>query len=317
MSDPLISIVVSVYNVANYIKRCLDSISKQTFKNFECIIVDDGSTDNSGRICDLYSLMDSRFIVYHQTNRGLSVARNNAISHARGRYLSFVDSDDFLMPTYLEQLYHLLIDNECDIAKCNYYRGEADVDSPEISVNVYSGNDFTRRVLCDEVGSQLWQYIYKIELWDGITSPEGRYAQDMMILHIVTNRARRVCVTSEKLYVYYIGRPDSTSNNLKKKVKGAFDRAIAFKIRSEFASNEYPYLVSKLLCKMLDFFNNGLVLMDKNDRRYNNDINAITLYLKCNRDKLTPNQVGLKYYMLCFLLSRFPYLYSSIRSKKL
>ncbi len=102
MNKVQVSIIVPIYNVENYLRRCLDSILAQTFKDWECILIDDGSKDESGKICDEYACNYDRFLVVHQTNKGASVARNRGIAEAKGQYVAFVDADDFLMPHYLE-----------------------------------------------------------------------------------------------------------------------------------------------------------------------------------------------------------------------
>lgn len=102
---PLISVVVPVYNTLKFLHECLDSIQNQTLQQLEVILVDDGSTDKSGDICDEYSQKDSRFLVIHQKNRGLSAARNVAIEKACGKYILFVDSDDHIMPNLCEITY--------------------------------------------------------------------------------------------------------------------------------------------------------------------------------------------------------------------
>ena len=105
MKSPIISVIVPVYNVEPYLTRCLDSILVQTFSDFELLLVDDGSSDCCGAICDTYAQKDSRVRVYHQTNAGVSHARNTGLDHARGQYVVFVDSDDYVLPGYLHSLY--------------------------------------------------------------------------------------------------------------------------------------------------------------------------------------------------------------------
>ena len=115
-----ISIIVPVYNVEPYIGKCLDSILEQTYSNYEVLLIDDGSTDNSGVICDEYSALDGRFRVFHQKNSGVSAARNFALIRSEGAYIMFVDSDDFIHPQMLEILYTNLNSGEYDFAMCNY-----------------------------------------------------------------------------------------------------------------------------------------------------------------------------------------------------
>ena len=115
-----VSIIVPVYQVENYIRQCIDSILAQTFTDFELILVDDGSKDQSGQICDAYAGMDERVKVIHKKNGGLSDARNRGMDQAVGNYFMFVDSDDYIAPTMIEYLYQHILNENADIAACNY-----------------------------------------------------------------------------------------------------------------------------------------------------------------------------------------------------
>ena len=116
---PKVSIIVPVYNTEKYLRPCLDSIQAQTFTDFEAILVDDGSTDRSGGICDEYATKDSRFVVVHKKNEGVAKARITAFEHSRGELITFIDSDDYVSPDYLYSLYKPAIDNNADIVSCN------------------------------------------------------------------------------------------------------------------------------------------------------------------------------------------------------
>ena len=314
MKKKLVSIIVPVYNVQNLVSTCIDSILMQTYQYFECIIIDDGSTDESGTICDEYSKKDNRIKVIHQKNAGLSVARNNALKIAVGEYISFIDSDDYVMPNFLDHMIKILEDNNCDIVKCDYHKGMIEDKIAEFKCEIFSGNDFTELVLIDAIGSQLWQYIFKSELWNGIISPQGRYAQDMMILHKVTHKAKKVVVTNEKLYFYFINRKDSTSNSSHKKVKGAFDRAIAFKERYEFAlKNNYPRCKEILMIKVLNFFNNAITLRRNNNTEYDMDIAILREFLRHNYNEVNIKTIGIKHFFLGICLLCFPKVYSRLK----
>lgn len=314
-----VSIIVPVYNVVDQVERCLRSIQNQSYCNFECILVDDGSTDGSDTICEKITQEDSRFIVIHQKNSGLSTARNNAMAIAGGEYIAFIDSDDYVLTDYLKTMIELMEDCDCDIVKCDYHKGIIEVDNAQPSAQVVSGREFTESLLTDKIGSQLWQYLYKKELWEGIQSPDGRYAQDMMILHEVSNKARKVCISSQKLYFYYIDRSNSTSNAPTKKVKGAFDRAIAFMIRYEFSErNSYQNCLNTLMQHVLDFYNNAEVLkgrLGEDSGKYRSDEMKLSAFLRKNRNRRGVSNVGVKYSILGKCLTYFPKTYSNIRGK--
>lgn len=119
---PLISIIVPVYQVKEYLNECVESLTAQTYTNLEILLVDDGSTDGSGEICDQYAAGNDRVRVVHQENRGLSAARNAGLDCAKGEYIAFVDSDDVVLPNFIETLYKLLIKYQADIAACAYVK---------------------------------------------------------------------------------------------------------------------------------------------------------------------------------------------------
>lgn len=313
-----ISIIVPVYNVELYLSRCLDSIINQTYTNFECILIDDGSTDRSGDICDKYVSIDSRFVVVHKKNEGLSVARNIALTKVTGRFISFVDSDDYILPEYLKIMIEQMESHNADIVKCDYFSGDMTQNYKSTvvpNIHILNREEMLIRVLNDEIGSQLWQYMYKRELWDGIESPSGRYAQDMMILHKVINNANKIIIIDEKLYYYFISREDSTSNDFKKKIKGAFDRAIAYSERFNFAKEiDMDFILDQMLLSCIDFTNNGLSLLAFNKKYYYDDIQYLVRFLSENwkliaHSKLISNRKKL----VCFIMCKFPLAYSKFK----
>ena len=117
---PKISIIIPVYKVEEYLNRCLDSIIIQTFTDWECILIDDGTPDISGKICDEYVSKDNRFIVIHQENAGVSAARNAGLDIARGEYITFVDSDDWVEPNFLEEQYKDIVSDDYDVCICGF-----------------------------------------------------------------------------------------------------------------------------------------------------------------------------------------------------
>lgn len=117
---PLISVIIPIYNVEKYVKRCLDSVLNQTYCHLEVILVDDGSTDSSGKICDEYKKMDTRIRVIHKSNEGVSSARNLGIEVANGEYIAFIDSDDAMEKDCIEYLYRLIQENHCSLSICSY-----------------------------------------------------------------------------------------------------------------------------------------------------------------------------------------------------
>ena len=162
---PLISIIVPVYNVKNYLEKCLQSICGQTYKNLEIILIDDGSSDGSGELCDLFAQRDGRIKVIHQTNAGQSAARNRGLAVAQGELLGFVDSDDWIEPDMYEFLYHLLKENGADISICSHYIETAvktRVKHSSGQFSSFSREEAIRTLVEDKrIRNYMWDKLYK------------------------------------------------------------------------------------------------------------------------------------------------------------
>ena len=179
MANKLVSIIVPVYNVEKYLPKCVDSLINQTYKNVEIILVDDGSTDQSGNICDTYLEKDNRIVVLHKKNGGLSDARNFGIEHAKGDYYSFVDSDDYLKEQTIEYLVDAAENNDCQISVCNMIRfyddGTNDVFyKPCNNQVILENNDRFQTLSQPSVCNKL----FKKELFDGVKFPYRKYYED-------------------------------------------------------------------------------------------------------------------------------------------
>ena len=185
MYDEKISIVIPIYNVEKYVKRCIDSVLAQTYKNIEIILVDDGSEDNCGEICDEYAKSNNYIKVLHQENSGLAAARNNGIKITTGDYIAFVDSDDYVLPQMYEILYKNMKNYDADISTCNRYRNinnkndYENMDTDTEKIHVFTGQDAAKHLLSDTrflkpaawvVASEKQLYAYSIRDNSIITS---------------------------------------------------------------------------------------------------------------------------------------------------
>lgn len=238
---PLISVVVPVYNVEKYLNKCLDSIIGQTYKNLEIILVDDGSTDDSGAICDVYREKDSRVIVVHQKNQGLSGARNTGIHMANGELLGFVDSDDYIVENMYERLLDVLLKNDAQISICDceciMEVGEEIIhqEYPKLKTEVLNKEQTLQRL--DGFSYPYWKYVtawnklYRKHLFDEICYPVGKKNEDEFIAHSLFAKAECVTVISEPLYKY-VQRADSIMGGSQKKKH--MDAVYALKERCDF-----------------------------------------------------------------------------------
>ena len=201
---PLVSIIVPCYKVERYLKTCIESIIHQTYTNWELILVDDGSPDSSGQICDNYVLTDSRIKVIHKVNGGLSSARNAGLDIVRGAYVTFLDSDDFWHLDYLKVLIELATQNNADIVQCGYVRGVDKVfpkSRRKNKVTVFDNHSiFTRRA--DRI--VMWGKIYKSELFKDIRMPVGLIHEDDWTTWKLYYKANNIIITSIPLYYYTI-----------------------------------------------------------------------------------------------------------------
>ena len=205
-----ISIIVLVYNVEQYLENCIESILNQTFKDFELILVDDGSTDNSGKICDIYEKKDTRIKVIHKNNGGLSSARNTGLDIACGKYIGFVDSDDSIHPKMYEVLYNLIKNHKSDISCCNYKR-TYDIsckEHEELNLNEViemSNIEAIEKLYDKEIGVRLviaCNKLYCKSLFDKIHYKVGRLHEDEFMAHRILYNSKKITYVDNELYYY-------------------------------------------------------------------------------------------------------------------
>lgn len=210
MERPKISIIVSAYNIEDYIGACLDSVIKQSYKNLEIIVIDDGSTDGTPKLIDNYAKQDERIKVVHQDNVGLSATRNTGINLATSDYVCLVDGDDMLLPDYAAKLLSRLEHTHADIAVCGY---ETLSDKPEESHITYhqaettTGHDAARNLLLtlENIDVVTWNKIYKRSLFteNNIYYPVGDVHEDTLTTYKLYAVAKKVTYLMEPLYRYY------------------------------------------------------------------------------------------------------------------
>ena len=217
--DYLVSIIIPVYNVEKYLAQCLDSVCSQTYRKIEIIIVNDGSTDGSDKIIERYAKLDRRIIVIHKKNGGLSEARNYGLDRATGKYVMFVDSDDFIASEMAEYLVREIQRANAQLAVCGYE--PVDEEGNELS----SWEKFPEKGVVSPKG--FWEihhkeaYIYGVVAWNKLYDrkifkklryPVGKLYEDVFLLHKVIHRAQRIACCPNKLY-YYRQRYGSIMNN--------------------------------------------------------------------------------------------------------
>ncbi|VIQ66843.1 putative glycosyltransferase [Streptococcus pneumoniae] len=245
MADELISIVVPIYNVEKYLRQCLDSIAAQTYQNFECLLINDGSPDNSADICREYVEKDSRFKYFEKENGGLSDARNYGIRQSKG----FVDSDDWLEHDALDRLYDALKKENADISigryncydesRCQYLFYNS---NPDDSLEMIEGKEIIDREGVEEVRNGNWTVavlkLFKRELLQDLPFPIGKIAEDTYWTWKVLLRASRIVYLNRCVYWYRVGLSDTLSNTWSEKRMydeiGAREEKIAILASSDY-----------------------------------------------------------------------------------
>lgn len=242
----LISIIIPVYNVEKYLEKCIQSITQQTYTNLEIILIDDGSSDSSGRICDEFAKNDSRIKVIHKTNEGVSKARNVGIDNATGQYIVFVDSDDYVAKNYISVLYEDLIENNADISicgTCDCFNGEIVRYSIPYIQKVNSQEAL--RLLLDEkiFFCVVWAKLYKKELFEKYRFNEKTViAEDLEIIYKIISDANYVFInTNEKMYYYQIRKDSATTEEFNSDWEKEID--ISAQI-IEFIEKKYPNILN-------------------------------------------------------------------------
>ena len=214
---PQISVIVPVYKVEKYIHRCVDSILGQTYADFELILVDDGSPDNCGAICDEYAAKDSRIVVIHQENGGLSAARNAGIdwtfANSDSQWLTFIDSDDWVHPEYLQRLLDAVLEHNVSVSICGYVPTdgeEPEIDPESLRSVLWNAEDFyvqhnvNATIACGK--------LYRKRCFRDIRYPVGRLHEDEFVTHTILIPAYQVAVIQGSLYFYYVNNQGITKS---------------------------------------------------------------------------------------------------------
>lgn len=256
MTTLKLSIIIPVYNVAEWLSETVDSILAQTFRDFELVLVDDGSTDGSGELCDQYAAGDNRIRVIHQKNAGVSVARNVGVAAARGDYIGFTDSDDIIEADMYQRLLELAEAYDADIVQCQHDR-ESILNGLTRSktVEMMDGQAFVHRMFTKAGGQYtnqvaLWSKIYRRELFEGIVFPVGQVYEDEQETYKLCLKAKRIAETPDILY-HYIKRENSIITGISS--QKMLDKQKALLDRLNYLPQRLPELDKNCCRSFLDF----------------------------------------------------------------
>jgi glycosyltransferase involved in cell wall biosynthesis len=257
----MIDIIVPIYNVENYLSKCLDSIINQTYKKINIILVDDGSTDKSGIICDEYQKKDKRIKVIHQKNMGLSEARNVGLKSSNSKYVSFIDSDDYIDNDFIDYLYSNLIEYDSDISICSYYLESKKRNKKFKEIITITNSEKALKLLsaCDYKYSFVaWNKLYKRSLFKNNLFRKSKLYEDMFTISKSVIKSKNICFSNLKKYHYLNKRPNSISNI--KINNREFDRLEESFLLLSLINDKYPSLTEHFI--VFDILNH-LYICDK------------------------------------------------------
>lgn len=218
-----ISIITPVYNVEQYIQYSVESILNQTYQDIELILVDDGSTDRSGAMCDAFAKQDERVRVIHQENQGQAAARNHALDIAKGEYIAFVDSDDYIHPRTYEILMRNMLEHQATISVGGYQTVFSHDEPFSIETGdaaLWNGKDFLKHCLFDKVDKKcwvLWDKVFHRSCFENIRLPEGRIYEDNAVVYKILYDAEKVVDCDAPLYYYYQNSESTVNQSFKLK----------------------------------------------------------------------------------------------------
>lgn len=319
VSNPLISVIVPVYNAEKYLARCIDSIINQSYKNLEIILINDGSTDSSSEICKFYQEKDTRIQVIQKENSGPASARNAGLQIYAGEYLCFVDSDDWLANNYVSELYGLIKKYDADIVACEYYKAEKHeiyqpCENPEI--RICNNEDFLKICFTEMPISVVpWNKLYKRELYSEIRFPEDKkVCEDVMPLLLAGEQAKRAVVTSNKLYYYYTNPCSLTQESYNPQHENYVE---VWTDIHKYCSDKFPNLCSATIHRMILA---RLNVLNKLTLTQNNELKIIKKahinYLRANaKFVLSDNWFGVLTKIQIFMIMMYYPLYSYLYKK--
>lgn len=313
--EELISVIVPVYNVEAYLNDCIDSLVRQTHEMLEIILVDDGSTDNSGKLCDMYAANDVRIHVIHQENQGLSGARNTGIDIAHGVYIGFVDSDDFIAPHMYERMLNTLITTGADIAICDCHKfsdGDACPEAEPGKVRLLS----SRVALGESFGPQgaiynyAWNKLYDRNIIDNIRFPLNKKNEDAFVAFRFLHRANLIAVLSDRLYYYRVRSGSITTNDCYPLNRDIYE-VVEARLKL-FEAEGWTDLAQKSKKEMLDWHIHRFTMSWNSPYRNRNAWRQHIAYYRAYYNRYKSDVHGIKY--VFFAVS--PEIYALIRNIK-
>lgn len=301
MEKDLISVVIPMYNSEKSIDRCIKSIINQSYKNIEIIVIDDGSTDNSKKICEKLAMKDSRIKVLTQTNSGVATARNNGMKEAKGKYLCFIDSDDWIESKMIEICYNKLIKEKVDVIRCNMFTENGkdlqDVDITSISKK-YNENEIKSNLIDKILNGKLSAYVWLLLIKKNNEIKNLRFSKDIIILEDtlfyieMLLKVKSIYVLNKRLYHYCMNEEGLTLSytNAENKIKGIIKykkRVKKILIEEEIYNDEREKEINTVLTNFIMHYIYGLYLQKKDLKKIIKDMDIKDILKNINLDNIS------------------------------
>ncbi len=279
--EELISVVLPIYNVEKYLDKCIQTVCNQTYKNLEIILVDDGSPDNCPKMCEEYAKHDSRIQVIHKKNGGLSDARNAGIKKATGKYITFIDSDDYVALDYVEFLYQTIKKANSQMAIAAHqvlYDSGKVIEKATHENSVLTPKEVLERILYDEgIDLSAWGKLYETQLFQTVQFPKGRVFEDAATTYRLVDECTTIAVHSESKY-YYIIRGNSITNATFSPKK--MDLVLSTREMAEYTKKKYPELESAANRRLMYAYLSTLSQLAKSKEKFPKEEKELMTYIK-------------------------------------
>lgn len=323
--EPLITVIVPVYNVEKYINRCIESIINQTYKNLEILFVDDGTPDNSAKICQDYADKDSRITVLHKKNGGLSDARNFALDVMKGEFVTFIDSDDYVSIYYIENLYNSLSKDNADMS-ISWFENVFEDNLPNTldGSNTLENYELLSSVEC--LNKMLYQdfveitatgKLYKKELFNDLRYPYGKLYEDIPVTPVTVKRSRKIAVIRNSDYFYFQRRDGIQNMKFNTSKMNAIENMNFLK---SFIEENLPNNYNAFKCRYFSTVSN--ILFQINDKEHEKEKKFLWNELKKNRKDVLFNsrarkkaKIGAMLTYMGYPIMRYVYSKTQWRSK--
>lgn len=315
-TNPLVSIIVPVYNVEAYLSRCIDSLIRQTYNNCEIILIDDGSTDTSANICDYYAKSHDNIRAIHQSNQGLSAARNRGIDAAKGSFFAFIDSDDYVDPDFISSLLTAIKHSGSKLAICSVANEDEQGKSLQLDYfqqldnQIHTCHDCMQQSCSNSSMIVAWNKLYAAELWETLRYPEGAIHEDELVFHYILRQCSIVAFVKQPLY-HYVHNKDSIMH--KRYSAANLTRVTAYSTRMLVAFQlGYMDLISPLADLLITEYLLHIISMDYSQYLNKEKIIAVSKAL-IPIVSITWKYLSYKQRINLFIISRMPTTYLYVR----